>query len=101
VNDDDIPTATPLAAEIYERFWRKMAPGGEIDRILNGGEPIEKVLPKSDPEIALIKKQIEIQLAEFEQEIRDAWAWYQGWKARERAKGFRSVRAEAEIGERD
>jgi hypothetical protein len=92
VNDDYKPSATPLAAEIYERFWgKKMAPGGEIDRILNGGEPIEKVRPKSDAEIALIKKQIGIQLAEYEQEIKDAAAWFRDWKARER-KGFRCVR---------
>jgi hypothetical protein len=54
-----------LALEIHRNFNAQDGPEGEIDRILNGGEPIEKRLPESDEEIALRKKQIEIQLREY------------------------------------
>ncbi len=83
--------ASPVAAEIHRNFNRKMAKGGEIDRILNGGEPIAKLAPESDAEIALRKRQIGLQLEEYQQAIGAAVTWHQDWKAK-RPKGFRAAR---------
>lgn len=78
------------AAEISARFWRKMAKGGEIDRILNGHEPIIKRPPAPDEEIALIRRQIDTQMVEYEAAIRAAIAY---WDGRKRANvGFRASR---------
>lgn len=78
------------AQEISARFWRKMAKGGEIDRILNGHEPITKRLPAPDAEIDLVRRQIDIQMAEYEQAIREAITY---WDGRKRAQiGFRASR---------
>lgn len=84
------------AKEINARFWRKMQPGGEIDRILNGGEPVEKRPAASDEEIALRKLQIETQLAEYESAIVDFSKWLRGWKDR-RPRGFRAMRRAREV----
>ena len=46
--------------------------------------------PASDEQIALLKRQIEIQLAEYEAAIVAAVKWHQGWKAK-RYTGFRCV----------
>lgn len=89
--EEEIPPPTDIAAEIHRNFLRKSRPGGEYDRILNGNEPIPKALPKSDAEIALIKRQIEIQLDEHEASLADAVNWYREWKARQ-PKGFRKAK---------
>lgn len=78
-------------AEIHKRFWAKMAPGGEIDQMLNGNQPIEKRPPESDESIALRKRQIEAQLNEYESAIRAFRVWVRGWKAR-LPQGFRAMR---------
>lgn len=82
---------TPLAREIHANFARKMAPGGEIDVILNGGQPIEKRAPASDAEIEAIKRNIEAQLVEYAQAINAADTWWRRWLAK-RPKGFRGIR---------
>lgn len=87
----DIPEVDPVAAEIHRNFCRKMAPGGKIDQILNGHEPIQKREPLSDAEIALIQKQIEIQLDEYARALNGAVGWYASWKMRRRARGFRCM----------
>jgi len=43
-----------------------------------------------------MKRNIEAQLREYKQAIEDAQIWYQCWKARGRAKGFRCVRVSRE-----
>ncbi len=92
IYDDDVPSASAVAVEIHANFKRKMRPGGEIDRILNGGEPIEKRAPESDGEIALRKRQIEIQLSEYETAIREAKLWIRNWFDRRRPKGMRKTK---------
>lgn len=82
---------TPLAREIHGAFLRKNAPGGEFDRILNGGMPVEKRQPESDAEIELRKRQIGVQITEYAVAIDAAIAWWVGWKAN-RPKGFRGKR---------
>ena len=41
----------------------------------------------SDAEIAAFKRNIEMQLDEYETAIAAAAAWYQAWKARQAARG--------------
>lgn len=89
--NDDTPAASELATEIHRNFLRKMAPKGAIDRILNGGEPVEKRLPESDEEIALRKKQIEIQLREYAEAMTNAEKFQAEWKSKQ-PKGFRRTR---------
>lgn len=86
----DVP-ADPVAAEIHAAFLRKMKPRGQIDRILNGGEPIAKREPESHEEIALRKIQIERQLSEYETAISAAKSWVRGWFEARRPKGFRKT----------
>lgn len=85
------PPATDVAREIHVRFLRKMAAGGEIDKILNGGVDAPKIPPAPDSEIELRKRQIDVQMAEYEQAINEAVTWYRGWKDRQ-PKGFRATR---------
>lgn len=82
----------PVAVEINARFLRKMRPGGEIDRILNGGEPFERRPAVSDAELAVMKRSIGIQLDEYETAIAAAKAWGRGWLDRQRPKGFRKTK---------
>ena len=88
----DTPPSTAVAAEIHAKFERKMRQGGEIDRILNGGDPIAKRAPETDEEIALRKRQIENQLGEFAIAVREAKIWMRGWLDRRRPKGFRKTK---------
>ncbi len=46
----------------------------------------------TDAEIALMKKQIEIQLDEYAEAMRLAEKWYREWKARQRTQGFRCMK---------
>ncbi len=48
----------------------------------------------SESEIALLKKQIEIQLEEYAEAMKNAEKWFTEWKARQ-PKGFRCMREEA------
>ncbi len=77
------------ALEIHERFKRKMAKGGEIDQILNGGDQLAKIPPAMDDEISLIRKQIDIQMQEYGAALVAAVAWFRGWKERRRITHFR------------
>lgn len=89
--DWDNIEATPLALEIHANFERKMAPGGEIDRILNGNQPVPKRPPLGDEEIDAIKRNIDAQLKEYAEAINGASSWMAAWKAR-LPKGFRGPR---------
>lgn len=89
--DDYVPPVDPVAAEIHKRFCLKMAPGGEIDKILNGNQPIEKRQPLPDAEIDGMKRNIDAQMAEYAVAIDKAVAWINGWKAM-RPRGFRAKR---------
>lgn len=88
---NDTPPATDVAREIHANFLRKMADGGPIDKILKGGVDAPKILPAPDSEIELRKRQIDVQMKEYEQAMADALAWHRDWKAR-RPKGFRATR---------
>ena len=46
----------------------------------------------SEDEIALMKKQIEIQLEEYAEAMRNAEKWFREWKARQRTQGFRCMK---------
>ena len=37
------------------------------------------------------KREITLVMAEYEQDVAAAAAWYRGWQARERSKGFRRI----------
>jgi hypothetical protein len=47
---------------------------------------------KTDAEIALFKRQIEVQLDEYEQALNDYRKFITDWRNRQRAKGFRRAR---------
>lgn len=90
--NEEAPPVDPVAAEIHRNFLRKMRDGGEIDRILKGGVAPPPPRPAvSDDEVALIKRQIETQLAEYEESLVGAVNYWKDWKSRQ-PKGFRRAR---------
>lgn len=82
------------AHEIHRRFWKKMEPGGDIDRMFKGAT-VNKRPPANDEAIALARGQIDTQLAEYETAVNDAVAWYLGWKRRQASRGFRCMENKA------
>lgn len=85
---DDTPQATDLAKEIHARFSAKMKPGGLIDKILNGGEPVRARPALPDAELEVIKHSIDVQLSEYATTIEAAAAWMR----ERRPKGFRRTK---------
>ena len=89
-DDDPMLSATPLAQEISAHFNKLMAKGGRIDQILAGGIG-ERAPAASDKEIAFLRRNIDIQLAEYEAAHAAAAEWHAAWKARQ-PQGFRATR---------
>lgn len=84
---NDAPPVNPVAAEIHAKFVRKMKPGGLIDKILNGGEPVHPRPALPEAELTAMKNSIETQLDEYEAAIKAAKAWVDS----RRPKGFRKT----------
>lgn len=81
-NDSKYGGMSAMAAQRSHESW-----------VRNGRKPlpIQPDPPESDEQIALRKRQIEVQLEECEGAIAQAVAWYRGWKTRRVSRGFRCV----------